>query len=364
MKKYLTYSAIDFTHDDHFFKWVKSPGQSRQRDRFWIEWTARHPEKATEVEEAKRMILAVIEERQYTPSENKQHEIWTRLQQSIKEEAVPVRKVSFWSGTYKAAAAVLLLVSSLALLWWLSDKGSIVNSALVITENEIVKEFNNSNQPKTIVLGDGSSIILKPQSSLEFPKIFELNYREVRLTGEAFFEVAKDAKRPFIVHADKLITKVLGTSFTIRAFENEKNVSVQVKTGKVSVYTESDAQANKNKGNAQLEGVLLTPNHQVIFLREEARMVKSLVDNPSIVNFSTTKNFEFHDTPLRDVFTALEQAYGIEIIYDEEVMQDCALNASLEDMPLYDKLRLICKGVNAHYEIMDSHIVISGKGCR
>lgn len=364
MKKYLTYSAIDFTHDDHFFKWVKSPGQSRQRDRFWLEWTARHPEKAPEVQEAKRMILAVIEERQYIPSENKQHEIWTRLQQSIQEEELPVRKISFWSGTYKVAATLLLLVTALAVLWWLSNKDRIVNSTVATAENDVVKEFNNSNQPKTIVLGDGSSIILKSQSSLEFPKVFDLNYREVRLTGEAFFEVAKDAKRPFIVHADKLITKVLGTSFTIRAFENEKNVSVQVKTGKVSVYTESDAQANKNKGNAQLEGVLLTPNQQVIFFRAESRMVKSLVDNPSLLNSSNTEDFEFTDTPLRDVFATLEKAYGIDIVYDEEVMHDCALNASLEDMPLYDKLRLICKGVNARYEILDSHIVISGKGCR
>jgi ferric-dicitrate binding protein FerR (iron transport regulator) len=304
------------------------------------------------------MILAVIEERQYIPSEHKQHEIWTKLQHSIKEDELPVRKIAFWSAGYKVAASVLLLVTAIA-SWWFLKKDSAANLSIASVELNVVKEFNNSNHPKTIVLGDGSSIILKPQSSLEFPKVFDLNYREVKLSGEAFFEVAKDPKRPFLVHADQLITKVLGTSFNIRAFENEKNVSVQVKTGKVSVYTESDAQTNKNKGNAQLEGVLLTPNQQVIFSREELRMVKSLVDNPSLLNSTNKENFEFKDTPLRDVFATLEQAYGIDIIYDEEVMQDCALNASLEDM-----LRLICKGVNARYEILDSHIVISGKGCR
>lgn len=364
MKKYLTYKAIDFTHDDHFLKWVKYPGQSRQRDRFWLEWTSRHPEKALDVDEAKRMILAVIEERQYIPSENKQHEIWSRLQQSLKEEEVSVGKISFWPNTYRIAATVLLLITALASIWWFTKKDGKINTEIVTIENDLVKEFNNGNQPKAIVLGDGSSIILKPRSSLEFPRVFDSNYREVRITGEGFFEVAKDAKRPFLVHADKLITKVLGTSFIIRAFDNEKNVFVQVKTGKVSVYTESDAIANKSKGNTQLEGVLLTPNQQVVFSRKESRMVKSLVDNPSLLGPSSEQNFEFNDTHIDQVFSTLEQAYGIHIIYDEDVMGNCALNASLGDMPLYDKLRLICKGLNARYEILDSHIVITGKGCK
>lgn len=363
MKKYLDYSATDFAHDDHFLKWVKSPGRSSQRDRFWLEWTARHPEKAAEVEEAKRMILAVVEERQYIPSENKQHEIWIRLRQSMKEEASPIKENSSWSITYKLAATLLLLVSSSASIWWFTKNDNSVHSPFAATDSGAVKEFNNSNHPKTIVLGDGSSIVLRPESSIEFSKVFDSNYREVWLTGEAFFEVAKDVKRPFIVHADKLITRVLGTSFTIRAFTNESNFSVQVKTGKVSVYTESDAKTNKAKESSQLEGVLLTPNQQAIFIREESRLVKSLVENPTLLNNSHKQNFEFKDTPLREVFDRIEEAYGIDVVYDEEVMQSCALNASLTDMPLHDKLRLICKGVNARYDIIDSHIVITGKGC-
>ncbi len=363
MKKYLKYSAIDFTHDDHFLKWVKSPGQSRQRDRFWTEWTARHPEKAPEVEEAKKMILAVIEEKQYIVSEHKQHEIWTRLKESIRQEELQEMPNRFWPGFFKIAASILIVTSASVALWWVNKGAS--NDTLSITnfESDVVKEFNNGDQPKTIVLGDGSSIILKSQSSLEFPKVFDPSYRNVTLTGEAFFEVAKDAKRPFIVHADKLITKVVGTSFTIRAFENEKQVSVQVKTGRVSVYTESDAKINKKNGNVQLEGVLLTPNQQAIFLREESRLIKSLVENPSLLSSSRNENFEFNDAPLREVFERLELAYGIDIVYDEEVMSQCSLNAYLEDMPLYDKLRLICKGVNARYEILDSRILITGKGC-
>ncbi len=364
MKKYLKYTATDFTHDDHFLMWVKYPGQSRQRDRFWLEWTSRHPDKAQEVEEAKRMILAVIEERQYIPSENKQHEIWARLQKSIGEESVPRRTISIWSDLYKVAAVALLLLATGVSIWWFSNKVSIIDPSVADEEGAVVKEINNGNQPKTIVLADGSSIILKPQSSLEFPVTFDANYREVKLSGEAFFEVAKDIKRPFFVHADKLITKVLGTSFTIRAFENEANILVQVKTGKVSVFTESDVKANQRKGNVQLEGVLLIPNQQVAFDRAEARMIKSLVENPTLLAPATdNRNFIFHDTPIKEVFESIESAYGVDIVFDEELMSDCSLNASLEDMPLYDKLRLICKGINAQYEILDSHIIVSGKGC-
>ncbi|MGF1637005.1 MAG: FecR family protein [Cyclobacteriaceae bacterium] len=362
MKDYTTYSAIDFTNDDHFFMWVKYPQQSRQRERFWTTWTARHPEKAVEVEEAKRLILAVIEESQYIPSEHKQREIWLRLQQSIQDKKLVNRKINFFSGTYKIAATILLVLSVVATIWWVATNNTGEVSPHV-AELDVIKEFNNGTIQKTIVLGDGSSIILMPKSSLEFPSVFDNNYREVKLSGEAFFEVAKDAKRPFLVHADKLITKVLGTSFNIRAYENEKNVLVQVKTGKVSVFTEADMRANEQKGNSQLEGVLLIPNQQVVFSREESRMVKSLVENPALLNSSINRNFVFSDTPLKEVFDNIEKAYGIEIVFDEEIMANCLLNASLDDMPLYDKLRLICKGINAQYEILDSHIIVSGKGC-
>ena len=232
------------------------------------------------------------------------------------------------------------------------------------SETGFVKEINNGNQPKAIVLGDGSSILLQPRSSLQYPEIFAENSREIKLSGEAFFEISKDPKKPFIIYSEQLVTKVTGTSFTIRDFKNEDRALVQVKTGKVSVFSKAVVHSNNVVSGTNLDGVFLTPNQQVVFLRHEFRMIKSLVDNPSLLYSSVKPHFEFKDTPLRKVFAVIEESYGVEIVYDEELMGNCALNASLDDMPLYDKVRLICKGVNAKYEILDSRIIITGKGCR
>lgn len=361
MKEYFKFSASDFAQDDEFLCWVKFPGRSPEIDKFWETWVSQHPEKVEEVDEARRMILAIVQEGQFS-NIKKQREVWEKLQDSI-GDLPKAKHTEFWNKSYSIAAAILLLIIAGSILW-LSRTFTSQEKVMAFKNPSVTKEINEGNTPKTVLLKDGTSILLQPQSTVEYSSVFNFELREVKLTGEAFFDVARDPNKPFLVYTDKLVTKVLGTSFTIRAYQNEGNIQVQVKTGKVSVFTESDVIANQSKGNAHLEGVLLTPNQQVIFSRQEVSMIKSLVENPSLLSSSSTQSFEFKDTPLHDVFDALEKGYGIEIIYDEETMKDCALNASLNDMSLYDKLRLICKGVNAQYEILDSHIVITGQGCK
>ena len=75
------------------------------------------------------------------------------------------------------------------------------------------------------------------------------------------------------------------------------------------------------------------------------------------------QSFEVVDARMKDVFADLESAYCVDILYDEGIMDNCYLNASLTDESLQVKLGLICRAVNASYEIMDTHIIVYGKGC-
>jgi ferric-dicitrate binding protein FerR (iron transport regulator) len=227
---------------------------------------------------------------------------------------------------------------------------------------DILSYENGDNATKTILLSDGTSIILQPNTILKYPKTFKGDLREVYITGEAFFEVKKDPARPFLVHANELVTRVIGTSFTIRNVDHE-DVLVRVKTGKVSVFKEQ-VDDKTNKETATLEGVVLTANQQVLYAREQMKLTKSLVEDPAVLVPLTKLDFEFTDTPIKEVFQRIENSYGVDIVYDEEALSSCFLNASLSDVTLYDKLRLICKGINATYEMMDSHIIIYGKGCK
>jgi ferric-dicitrate binding protein FerR (iron transport regulator) len=361
MEHYLSFSAGDFARDEEFLKWVKYAVQDPSLDARWKKWLDENPNKKEEVEEAKLLILAVTGEKQHMPGNEKQSQVWARIQETIGHTVPEEKIIPLWQRWYSKAAAVVVLIGAGWFVWSIQTDVHPVAR----TENSagplLDKQINNSDQAKTLILSDGTSIVLQPHSQLEYPKIFATDLREVTLTGEAFFEVQKDAKRPFMVRTNEIVTRVLGTSFTVRSFNEENNVVVQVKTGKVSVF--KGKEKDTPGANESVEGVVLMPNQQVIYERAEGRMTKSLVENPSVLIPIAKQEFEFVDTPVKDVFHAIEQAYGVDIVYDEETFSACYLNASLDDVPLYDKLKLICKGIDASYEIMDSHILIYGKGC-
>src|SRR5690606_24395231 len=184
--------------------------------------------------------------------------------------------------------------------------------------------------------------------------------REVFLTGTAFFEVARNPAQPFLVNTDDVVTRVLGTSFRIVAPENGSEVVVAVKTGKVSVYSRKGDPAQTSSTNA----VVLLPNQQVTYLRDEEVFGKSLVPAPEIVKPAISeKDFNFENTPIPAVFQILEEAYGVDIIFDEEVMANCFVTAPLGSESLFEKLRIICRAIGARYETIDATVVITSAGC-
>lgn len=355
MEDYEDLTAIELVQDEQFIKWAKHPGLYPELDKFWRAWLVQFPHKLGELNEAREIIIALGEEGDEQSLLKEEEEVWSRLNNSIASgKTFPAKKV--WM--VRSAAMLLMLIAVSILLIARFDKQDEKNAEL---DSNAISITNNGIAPKTIVLGDRSSIILEPKSTLTYPKLFGKNSREVFLSGEAFFEITKEPERPFIVHAGKIVAKVLGTTFTVRAFKDENDILVQVKTGKVSVLISDD---DKSSYDSSREGVLLIPNQQAVFSRDEKRISKSLIENPALLNPLVKRAFVFKDTPVKEIFSALQDAYGVIIVYDEELMRDCALNITLEDMPLYDKIRLICKTLEADYEILDSHIVVSGKGCK
>ena len=362
MKPYLNFSAEDFACDDDFLNWVKHPEGYPHLESFWVHWLSEHPEKQEIVEEARNLVLAVLADDQHFPDAQKQGEIWDRIQKST-DLASFEKVVPLWKRWYSRAAVLLF---SLAVAWWGIDRSTVVDfdDKHQAVETHFVKHVNNADLAQTIVLSDGTSILLQPHGVLEYPAAFAADVREVVLTGEAFFQVARDPDRPFLVQSGDIITRVLGTSFSVRNVDGDGNVLVQVKTGKVSVFMATERADPLEVSDKKVEGVVLMPNQQVLYEKEAMKMTKSLVENPSVLVPPRRQNFEFSDTPIKEVFEAIEEAYGVEIVFDEQAFVSCFLNASLDDVMLHDKLRLICKAINATYEIMDSHIIVYGKGCR
>lgn len=352
------YNLEDFLKDVSFQQWVHSP--TPETDAFWRHFREQHPASGQTMDNARRVLQSLRQEVEQNYPDELQVE---RMFQQVQERILPAPVSQFRLGWRWLAAASVLFCLGLSL--WLYQKNRTATPYEQLTDQAAVilqEKVNYSDKPVKVLLPDQSTVWLQPQSRISYARDFTTPAkREVYLSGDAFFQVAKNPDKPFFVYADELVTKVLGTSFWVKARETGKQVVVQVKTGKVSVFARTDSRANAMRANRELEGVVLTPNQQLMFSRTEVRMKKSLVEEPAPV---LAQSFVFKDEPVARIFTALEQAYGIDIIYDEDLLANCLLTASLTDEPLYEKLRLLCKGIEGNYEVVDAQIIISAKGCQ
>ena len=216
---------------------------------------------------------------------------------------------------------------------------------------------NNSTTAQRHTLPDGSSVTLEPNSNIRFSSSFNISAREVRLEGEAFFEVVPSKNKPFLVYANDVTTKVLGTSFTVRSFQKDKHVTVAVKTGKVSVFA-------KSASSDPTQEIILTPNQEVTYDRTERIAARRIVEKPQpMVSAEEMERLRFEEAPLQDVLEAIEKVYGVHIDYDADKFSSCTLTTSVSGGGLYNRMDIITSAIGAHYELKEDRIVISGTGC-
>lgn len=365
MQKRDSYKKIeDFLSDDSFQRWIKFDDNQNQ----WVEWTLENTERAKLVEEARLWILAMkVDE---TPLSNQETQIslqntWQKINETKTRKPFHffVPRILF------RAAAAILVIGFASFLYFLFPKTA-TNDTLsykTLIEQDfdgLIEQTNNSGKPQLITLSDASSVLLQPKSKLSYPKIFIGNERKVFLSGEGFFEISKDPKKPFYVYANEVVTKVYGTSFRVIAYENQPNVEVMVRTGKVKVSP------NKEIGNATTKEIMLLPNQAARFVRKALSFEKILDVTQDKPLLSSTKSieqlsFEFNDTPVYQIFRTIEQAYSVTIIFPNDKLKDCYLTTSLSDEPLPEKLKIICAslGYYTRYEMNGNQITIISNGC-
>jgi transmembrane sensor len=189
---------------------------------------------------------------------------------------------------YMAAASILFLVG----LGFFYKQSVSVEKQLT---------FKTSSIPKSIQLSDGSKIYLAANSLFQYPEKFGSEQRNVSLLkGNAFFEVSKDKKHPFIIQSGAIKTRVVGTSFHIQL--SKLKCEVIVVTGKVNV---------SSKG----QSVDLVPTEGALF--EGNKLTKQLAEKSHLVNWYTT-DITLNETTLKQVITILQYKYGVEFEYTDE----------------------------------------------
>lgn len=291
---------------------------------------------------------------------------WTRVQDHIvhskvkdTEQITQQRTQRINPGTVWAiAAAISIVMVSAVFLIVRRQPGNVQAVALQVAEKNI---SNHTEGVMEVLLNDGSHVFLKPKSRISFREPFNHSQRLVALEGEAFFKVSRDTLRPFLVNTNEVITKVLGTSFTVSAFPDEDNITVSVVTGKVSVTTKK----GKHAASGSLEETILTPNQKIIYNKNKNVVSRAIVSQPvPILPAEVVKRMHFEAAPISKIFEGLEQVYGVDIEFDEHVFSSCILTTSIAEGSIYNRLDMICKAIDAHYVLRENQIVITGAGCK
>lgn len=354
-----------------FRKWVL--GEEGADKAYWESWLLANPDKQALADEARDFIYALnINFQTLSPSQAEQA-IAAIMQQLDNDEerhnpAVTEAELIYITGSKRtywwvAAATIAIALITTAILYTGKKNDPLGSFMAAKGEAAYTTVYNRGAADTIIALPDGSNVTLVAGSNIVYVKDFTAAYREVYLTGKGFFNVVKNPAHPFIVYTNNIVTKVLGTSFWVTSYPADSGASVIVKTGKVTVFKREnfkDASLTADAPGAKI----ITPNQTVIYNKNESALLKAIVPKPVvIIQEPAKKDLVFNATPVIEVFTKLQELYGISIIYNNNAVAHCSLSASLEDEPFYDKLDIICKAINATYEAIDGSIVVYAKGC-
>lgn len=359
------FSAIDFLTCDAFVAHQLSPDEHSTQ--LWDTWLAGNPANRSDWEEAVYLLDSIRTGLgQYAATvlpEDTINSLLRRIRESNSAGDVPVRRLNRYN--WVAAASVIVLCGLFAWVWLRSrDSKNYYAARISELENTYIEKVNSGSKNETIFLPDSSVVELHPGSRLAYRELFGAATRDVYLSGEATFEVTKNASRPFRVYANEVVTRVLGTRFKVRAFDDEKDVLVNVASGQVSVFRETGSGKASAANVPANNGLLLLPNQMAVFSRQSEEFNKTLVEKPEILAQAlNAPGFEYDAVPVSRVFEDLETSYGISIRYNREQLKDCELSASLKNETFEEKLQVICTTINAEYQKFDGQILINGGGC-
>ncbi len=333
--KYIDYEVYDFLKDEFFVKWAR--GIDPQLSDFWDKWISEHPEKADTVAEAKGIVQAFDYKKSVTLSDDEYINLYEGiLKKNGTRESLPGHFTKIF---YRVAAAVSLLIVSYFL--WTTAQNETEDA---ITNEVIVTKSTNLGEKLTVRLSDGSMVRMNAGSQIHYKEHFEESMREIHLSGEAFFEVARDENRPFIVITEKMSVEALGTSFNVNSYDEDDNVITLV-TGKVGVSTLD-----------RLYTEILRPGQQA-HVGSNPEILVSSVELAEILEW-TRGVLSFRETNFEDVIVSLERWYGVSISIKGSIPPLEAFSGRFENENLKNILDVMAYSSGFTYTIDEKNVEI------
>ncbi|SHM76586.1 FecR family protein [Cyclobacterium lianum] len=357
------YTVEDFMLDPEFKKWVLAPDE--ESSAFWEGFLEKHPEKYENMKLARRALIN-LSRNVGEISDSRIEGIWTEINKFINEPekeqaegktisissestlrsfADRQQHIAYRSGhQFYRVAGILFLVFSLGILFNLlreHPEEEAVEIPLVYEEYSVPPGVKS-----TLRLQDGSRVILNSGSSLRYVKNFEADKRELFLIGEAYFEVAKDSLRPFVVKTGPVSTKALGTSFNITAYKNEP-LEVSLLTGKVNVGLKFE----------KPQEVILMPGEGLNVVIDRQVHNKHRIKEEKVLAW-TRKTILFEQTPVEEAIRVLENWYGVQIEVLNRPERGVLLSGKFVDQTLEGVLEGLSYSARFRFKLDEDRVTV------
>jgi transmembrane sensor len=237
-------------------------------------------------------------------------------------------------------AAALFLLALLSVIFYSLFSGPEPVSISLMADNTIKEEK----------LPDGSKVVLNKNAQIEF--VSNKKRREVKLKGEAFFEVVHNETQPFVINVDGIFIEDIGTAFNVKAMPNSDLVEVLVEEGEVHFYT------------AEAQGLSLQKGQSGFYnkLTKEFRLVDA-VSNLNTISYKT-KSFQFRATRLVDVIGQLKDVYGMEIQLENDSLADCQVSVSFENEQPEVIMEILAETLNLEVIKSANGYLLKGTSCQ
>lgn len=302
----------------------------------------------------------------------KQTSIPTGIEQesalSIIEKAAIIKRKHDFTNRKKlillsAAAAIALMIG---LFLWLNPQNKTLPIARLSSPIKIIDQAQNSERKK-LKLKDGSIVWLNSGTQLFYSNDFEGATREVTLKGEAFFDVTKQHDKPFIVHTDAIDIHVLGTSFNVKAYEDEDHIETTLYEGAVNVTYKNSQSLNPIKLIPHQKLIIKKEILPVATIKNSNKTVKesfviekidsSLTEKQTIETAWKYNRLEFNDEPLMDIAKKMERWYNVKIVIEDDALKQLRFYGSFKDETLDQALQALQIAYSFKYKTINTHEV-------
>ncbi|MBO9618020.1 MAG: DUF4974 domain-containing protein [Niabella sp.] len=368
----MIYTVEELAINDSFIAWCT--GQNEADISFWNDYLQQHPEQLLTLEEARKIVLGLtfmLQKKQHELSADSfqpKHGLYvvpgkTHTDPFTKEHPVKFpRRKKVWVA---AAAVILLLGAGVGFLYQhpMHQNSAVTSAPAALSVPAPGDNIRSKNgEYKTLILADGTKVTLNAQSELSVSDGFGTKDRNVRLTGEGFFEVAHNRQLPFIVQVAKYKIKAVGTKFNVKAYSNDTYSETSLLEGKVQILVTNGGQDQVYKTLQVNQKFVLNDSTTAETTQPKKQEVVPLSYDDANQNIETAwvdHFLAFDNTSLAEIKNVLERKYNTAIVIANNDVAQYRYTASFQNENIDEVLKALQLSYPFSYKKDGTKIIIT-----